>query len=150
MRNAFAAEITDMALADPRVVLLSGDIGNRLFDKFRDKCPDRFYNCGVAEANMMGVAAGMAREYGRVGLERIALRPPTEMMRKQHHRGRGGIARRARRVELDEFRIGKQRQAAGRHIVRFEFAPLSGAIAELMEKAGFGPDEEETAPPPLN
>jgi transketolase len=60
MRNAFASEITDMALADPRVVLLSGDIGNRLFDKFRDKCPDRFYNCGVAEANMMSVAAGMA------------------------------------------------------------------------------------------
>lgn len=60
MRNAFAAEVTDLALADPRVVLLSGDIGNRLFDKFRDKCPDRFYNCGVAEANMMTVAAGMA------------------------------------------------------------------------------------------
>ncbi|MFN0051122.1 MAG: transketolase family protein [Planctomycetales bacterium] len=60
MRNAFAAEVTEMALADPRVVMLSGDIGNRLFDKFRDKCPDRFYNCGVAEANMMTVAAGMA------------------------------------------------------------------------------------------
>lgn len=60
MRNAFASEITDLALADPRVVLLSGDIGNRLFDKFREKCPDRFYNCGVAEANMMSVAAGMA------------------------------------------------------------------------------------------
>ena len=60
MRNAFAAEITELACADERVVLLSGDIGNRLFDKFRDRCPNRFFNCGVAEANMISVAAGMA------------------------------------------------------------------------------------------
>jgi transketolase len=60
MRNAFAAEITELAKHDPRVVLLSGDIGNRLFDTFKDRHPDRFYNCGVAEANMIGLAAGMA------------------------------------------------------------------------------------------
>jgi transketolase len=42
------------------VVLLSGDIGNRLFDDFRAKAPKRFLNCGVAEANMIGMAAGMA------------------------------------------------------------------------------------------
>jgi transketolase len=41
-------------------VLLSGDIGNRLFDRFKAACPGRFLNCGVAEANMMGVAAGIA------------------------------------------------------------------------------------------
>jgi len=60
MRNAFAATITECAAADPRVVLLSGDIGNRLFDAFKKKFPDRFYNCGVAEANMTSMAAGMA------------------------------------------------------------------------------------------
>ena len=60
MRNAFADEITKLGAADPRVVLLSGDIGNKLFDKFKDRAQGRFYNCGVAEANMMGVAAGMA------------------------------------------------------------------------------------------
>jgi transketolase len=60
MRNAFAAEITELAARDSRVVLLSGDIGNRLFDTFRDRFPTRFYNCGVAEANMIGVAAGLA------------------------------------------------------------------------------------------
>jgi len=60
MRNAFASEVTALAQADPRVVLLSGDIGNRLFDRFKQVAPDRFYNCGVAEANMIGVAAGMA------------------------------------------------------------------------------------------
>jgi transketolase len=60
MRNAFAQEITRLAKEDPRVVLLSGDIGNKLFDEFKQVDQDRFYNCGVAEANMMGVAAGMA------------------------------------------------------------------------------------------
>jgi transketolase len=60
MRNAFADEVTTLASADPRVVLLSGDIGNRLFDRFKEKDPQRFLNCGVAEANMMGVAAGLA------------------------------------------------------------------------------------------
>jgi transketolase len=60
MRNAFADELTRLGSDDPRVVMLSGDIGNRLFDKFKDKHPSRFFNCGVAEANMMGVAAGMA------------------------------------------------------------------------------------------
>jgi transketolase len=60
VRNAFADELTKLGDVDPRVVLLSGDIGNRLFDKFKDKHPQRFFNCGVAEQNMMGVAAGMA------------------------------------------------------------------------------------------
>lgn len=60
MRNAFAKKITELAKKDERIVLLSGDIGNRLFDDFKANCPMRFYNCGVAEANMMGVAAGMA------------------------------------------------------------------------------------------
>lgn len=60
MRNAFAAEITQLAARDPRAVLLSGDIGNRLFDTFRSQCPARFFNCGVAEANMIGLAAGLA------------------------------------------------------------------------------------------
>ena len=60
MRNAFADEITQLAQLDPRLVLLSGDIGNRLFDKFKSADDSRFYNCGIAEANMMGVAAGMA------------------------------------------------------------------------------------------
>jgi transketolase len=60
MRNAFADEITKVAQQREDIVLLSGDIGNRLFDKFKGVAPGRFFNCGVAEANMVGVAAGMA------------------------------------------------------------------------------------------
>jgi transketolase len=60
MRNAFASEITDLAGRDSRIVVLMADIGNHLFDQYRLRFPDRFYNCGVAEANMIGVAAGLA------------------------------------------------------------------------------------------
>lgn len=60
MRNAFAEAVTELADSHPEVVTLVGDIGNRLFDKLKDKHPGRFYNCGIAEANMTGVASGLA------------------------------------------------------------------------------------------
>ncbi len=60
MRNAFADEITKLCQSDSRVVLMSGDIGNRLFDLYKEVAGERFFNCGIAEANMMGMAAGMA------------------------------------------------------------------------------------------
>ena len=60
MRAAFADSITELAGREPALVLLAGDIGNRMFDRFQDAHPERFYNCGVAEANMTGVAAGLA------------------------------------------------------------------------------------------
>ncbi len=60
MRSAFASEITALAAADDRIVLLSGDIGNRMFDDFKSKFPDRFYNCGIAEQSMISLGAGLA------------------------------------------------------------------------------------------
>ena len=60
MRNAFADEVTELAKIDPRVMLLSGDIGNKLFDPFKKVDSKRFLNCGIAEGNMMSVAAGLA------------------------------------------------------------------------------------------
>ncbi len=60
MRNAFAQEIKDQAGVNDKIVLLSADIGNRLFDPYKELFPDRFFNCGVAEANMTSMAAGMA------------------------------------------------------------------------------------------
>ncbi|TRZ76351.1 MAG: transketolase [Deltaproteobacteria bacterium] len=60
MRNAFASTLTKLAQTGQRIVLLSGDIGNKLFDSFKEQYPGRFFNCGVAEANMTSMAAGMA------------------------------------------------------------------------------------------
>ena len=59
MRSLFAKEITTLAKENKDIVLLSGDIGNRMFDDFKDIAPNRFFNCGIAEANMMSMAAGM-------------------------------------------------------------------------------------------
>ena len=60
MRNAFARAMTELARERSDICLLSGDIGNRMFDKYKDIAPTRFINCGIAEANMMSMAAGMA------------------------------------------------------------------------------------------
>ena len=59
MRNTFAQVMTQLAEERNDVCLLSGDIGNRMFDKFKETAPERFINCGIAEANMMSMAAGM-------------------------------------------------------------------------------------------
>ena len=59
MRNAFASAMTQIANEHSDVCLLSGDIGNRMFDEFKEVAPERFFNCGIAESNMMSMAAGM-------------------------------------------------------------------------------------------
>lgn len=61
MRTAFSDTLIALAKNDPRVVLLTGDHGYALFDSFRRACPEQFINAGVAEQNMIGVAAGLAR-----------------------------------------------------------------------------------------
>ena len=60
MREAFSKEIEKLARADNRIIVLSGDIGNKMFDTFKTNYPDRFYNCGISEANMTSMAAGLA------------------------------------------------------------------------------------------
>lgn len=62
MRDAFIARLTEHALADPRIMLVTGDLGFVVLDDFRARCPAQFVNAGVAEQNMMGVAAGLALE----------------------------------------------------------------------------------------
>lgn len=59
MRNSFAEELENLA-EEHNTFLLSGDIGNRLFDKYKEKFPRQFLNCGVAEQNMIGISAGLA------------------------------------------------------------------------------------------
>jgi transketolase len=61
MRTAFARSLIEAARADERIVLLTGDHGYALFDEFRQACPAQFINAGIAEQNMVGVAAGMAK-----------------------------------------------------------------------------------------
>lgn len=61
MRKAFSDALLAAAIADPHVLLLTGDHGYALFDEFRHRCPSQYINAGIAEQNMVGVAAGLAR-----------------------------------------------------------------------------------------
>lgn len=72
MRNAFVAELLELAEAHPEVMLLTGDLGFKLFDEFAQRFPGRFINAGVAEPNMVSVAAGLAREGRRPFVYSIA------------------------------------------------------------------------------
>lgn len=61
MRAAFSDALVRLAKADPQLLLLTGDHGYALFDDFRRECPTQYINAGVAEQNMVGMAAGLAR-----------------------------------------------------------------------------------------
>lgn len=60
MRKTFFDNILKHALNDNDSYLLTGDLGFRLFDDFRSNCPGRFIDIGVAESNMIGIAAGLS------------------------------------------------------------------------------------------
>lgn len=60
-RQAFADELTALAAADPRIVAVCNDsVGSSNLGNFRKAYPDRLINVGIAEQNMVGVAAGLA------------------------------------------------------------------------------------------
>lgn len=61
MRAALSDSLVRMAVEDRRVLLLTGDHGYALFDAFRAECPDQYINAGIAEQNMVGMAAGLSR-----------------------------------------------------------------------------------------
>lgn len=62
MRNAFIDELILAAQSRENIVLVVGDLGYGVVEPFARQFPDRFFNAGVAEQNMMGICAGLASE----------------------------------------------------------------------------------------
>lgn len=62
MRKAFIRTLQHLARKDERILLLTGDLGFMALEPFAEEFPDRFYNVGVAEQNMIGLASGLAKE----------------------------------------------------------------------------------------
>jgi transketolase len=62
MRTAFLQSLCELAASDPRVMLLTADLGWSVIEPFARLYPDRFLNVGVAEQNMLGIATGLALE----------------------------------------------------------------------------------------
>lgn len=60
MRNAFIKALGEVVASNKNVILLTGDLGFSVFEGFASTFPDQYLNCGVAEQNMVGVAAGLA------------------------------------------------------------------------------------------
>lgn len=66
MRDAFINALTDLAENDKDIVLLTGDLGFGVFEEFEARFPGQYFNVGIAEQNMMGLAAGLSLEGKKV------------------------------------------------------------------------------------
>jgi transketolase len=60
VRTTFVNTLFELAQRDPRIVLITGDLGFGVIERFMQELPDQFVNAGVAEQNMTGLATGMA------------------------------------------------------------------------------------------
>ncbi len=60
IRNAFGEMLREIGRENPDLIVLDGDVGNSTrTNYFRDEFPDRFFNVGIAESNLIGVASGL-------------------------------------------------------------------------------------------
>lgn len=66
MRNAFVDTVIEACDHREDVFIISGDAGLGVFDDFKETCPDKFLNLGVAEQNMASFSAGMAMTGSKV------------------------------------------------------------------------------------
>jgi transketolase len=62
MRNAFVSALSELAQQNPRLFLITGDLGYNVLDSFKSEYPHQFINAGVSEQSMTSVASGMALE----------------------------------------------------------------------------------------
>ena len=60
MRDSFVKALEELAHSDPNLILMTGDLGYGVLDKYSQLYPDQFINAGVAEQNMTAMACGMA------------------------------------------------------------------------------------------
>jgi transketolase len=65
MRDHFIKKLCELAEKNPRIMLITGDLGFRVLDEYRCRFPKQFVNAGVAEQNMTGLATGLALD-GRI------------------------------------------------------------------------------------
>lgn len=72
MRNYFIKKLIKEAKKNKKIVLVVGDLGFNVVEDFKKLFPKRFYNAGVAEQNMIGIASGLALEGYHVFVYSIA------------------------------------------------------------------------------
>lgn len=72
MRNTIARKMAEYAANDKQFIILSADLGYSVFDDFKEQHPGQFFNSGIAENTMVGVAAGLAMTGKKVFVYSIA------------------------------------------------------------------------------
>lgn len=60
LRKSFFQNMEELAENDKNIIVLVGDLGFSFYEEFQKNYPKQFINCGIAEQNMIGVAAGLA------------------------------------------------------------------------------------------
>jgi len=66
MRDALFGTLYERALEDKDIVIVTADMGAPSLDKFRENIPERFFNVGIAEHDMIAIASGLASEGKKV------------------------------------------------------------------------------------
>ncbi len=61
MRAGFINALTELAESDKDIVLITGDLGFGAFEPFEERFPEQYFNVGIAEQSMIGVASGLAK-----------------------------------------------------------------------------------------
>jgi transketolase len=61
-RDIFIDTLYHFAKKDNKIILITNDQGAVALDNYREKLPKQFINAGISEQNIIGVAAGMAKE----------------------------------------------------------------------------------------
>jgi len=60
-REAYGQGLVELGKTNPNVVVLDADLAKSTFSaKFQEQFPERFFTCGIAEANMVGISSGLA------------------------------------------------------------------------------------------
>ena len=72
LRDRFVSRLIEYSKKNKNLFLLTGDLGFSVLEPFREENPKRFFNMGVSEQNMMGVAAGLSLEGNKVFTYSIA------------------------------------------------------------------------------
>ncbi len=80
MRTAFIKQLVKEAMTNEKIFLIVGDLGFSVVEEFESLFPKRFLNVGIAEQNMVGVAAGLAKEGYNVYIYSIANFPTLRCM----------------------------------------------------------------------
>jgi transketolase len=145
MRRAFSDTLVKVAKDDPKVIFLTADLGFQVFDDFIELFPERYINVGVAEAQLINTAVGLALE----GWRPIAYSIATFATARPFEQIRFGIAYHNLPVMIVGAGGGFTYAKSGiTHHAPDDLA-LMGTLPEMTIVAPGGPDEIRELMPQL-